>query len=153
MVVREVGILFRGFNIVHREYTPVDSDVDKDLRAGMFTAILSFCSEGFGDEVLDCLSFHKYTMVFSSCQIVPTDLHSDRAETLVAYAIVDKEKSKGAVKKLKKKLAKILDRFKSEFVQKVKTYSEITQFKGFEFTLDGFFKSEKHAETRLKNVL
>ena len=58
MVVREAGLIFRGFNLVKRSYhKSTKGKIDDDLRSGLLTAIKSFAESAFtkGEEWLDQL--------------------------------------------------------------------------------------------------
>ena len=43
MVIREAGLLFRGFTLINGFYHQTsDEPIDKDLRSGLLTAMLNF---------------------------------------------------------------------------------------------------------------
>ncbi len=153
MAIREIGILFRGFNLCHKAYDAVESDVDKDLRAGMFSAILSFCSEGFGGDVMDSLSFQKYSMIFTTTKITLKSTSQGGEEVILAYIIIDKEKGKGLTKKYKKRLAKILNEFLEDFPPNETSYSEISKFRPFEKKFDQYFVTTAGVENRIRDVI
>ena len=95
MVVREVGIMFRGFILVKRSYhKTTKGKIDPDLRSGLLTAIRSFAESAFQKGSLEYFEGKRFLITFTDEEILSED--SIEPETITSYAILDTEKkSKG----------------------------------------------------------
>ena len=91
MVVREAGILFRGFTLVKKSYhKSTKGRIDEDLRSGLLTAILNFAQSAFSKEIVEYFEGKKFLIAFKEAEI--TAKNSFEPELLISYAILDKEK-------------------------------------------------------------
>ena len=152
MVIREAGILFRGFTLAHASYHKTSEfDIDKDLRSSLLTALVNFAEGVFSVDMVEYFEMKKFVISFIKDQITPSD--SDYPESIITYAILDKQKK---VEKLVKKmvlpsLKKIVYQFKLKYDGK--NLSEISQFRDFKQELDNIFGTDtKTIEQKLKGT-
>jgi len=152
MVIREAGILFRGFTLAHASYHKTSElDIDKDLRSSLLTALVNFAEGVFSVDSVEYFEMKKFVISFIKDQITPSD--SDDPESIITYAILDKQKK---VEKLIKKmvvpsLKKIVNQFKLKYDGK--NLSEISQFRNFKQELDNIFGTDtKTIEQKLKGT-
>jgi hypothetical protein len=152
MVIRESGILFRGFTLLYVKYHQTSDDkIDKDLRSALLTALINFAESAFSKDTIEYLEMRKFVISFIEDKIKPED--SPEPELLIAYAILDKEK------KIEKHISKVvipsLKEIIKQFIEKFdgKNLSEISQFQGFKETLDKIFGSEtKTVDEKLRGT-
>ena len=140
MVIREVGLLFRGFTLVKKSYHKTTlGKIDADLRSGLLTALLNFAETAFSTGCVEYFQGNRFTISFINRTISSED--SREPELLVSYAIIDKQKKidKYIRKIVNPLLAKVATEFKSQ--NEGKNLSEVTQFKSFKNTLDIIFGS------------
>ena len=152
MVVREAGVVFRGFILVKRSYhKTTKGKIDPDLRSGLLSAILSFAESFFKDNSVEYFEGKKFSFILINDKILSED--GVEPEVLTAYAILDYEKR---IEKYMRKiviplLKKVLSEFKS--LNDGKNLSEVTQFKYFKKTLDLIFGSDTQTiDQKLKRV-
>ncbi|MGV9198964.1 MAG: hypothetical protein ACOC4M_09000 [Promethearchaeia archaeon] len=152
MVVREAGIIFRGFNLVNAKYHQTHTNkVDKDLRSSLITALLNFCEGAFSSASVEYFELKKFSIAFTKSKIQPTD--SEDPEDLIVYAIFDSEK--GTEKYIRKILQPLLKSIANEFIQENegKNLSEITQFRSFTPRLDDIFGDlNKTIDNKFKSI-
>ncbi len=137
-MIREAGLLFRGFTLVNAKYHQTSSDeVDTDLRSGLITAFLNFAENAFSKDKVEYFEGKKFVIAFIEDQIKSVD--SVDPELFIAYGILDKEKKieKYINKSINPLLKDIIARFKKEF--EGKNLSEISQFRPFKLSLDHLF--------------
>jgi len=130
MVIREVGLLFRGFTLVKKSYHKTTlGKIDADLRSGLLTALLNFAY----------FQGNRFTIAFINAKILSED--SNAPELLVSYAIIDRQKKidKYVRKIVNPLLIKVAQEFKSQ--NEGKNLSEVSQFKIFKQSLDKIFGS------------
>ena len=152
MVVREAGLLFRGFTLVKKSYHKTSmGKIDPDLRSGLLTAILNFAQSTFSKDMVEYFEGKKFSIAFTEDEIATED--SLEPELLVSYAILDKEK------KIEKYIRKIIQPLLKQMAKEFKTLnsgknlSEISQFKGFKQNLDKIFGSDTETiEQKLKKI-
>lgn len=152
MVIRESGILFRGFTLLHAKYHQTSDDkIDRDLRSALLTALINFAESAFSKDTIEYFEMKKFVISFVEDKIKPQD--SPETEPLIVYAILDKEKkidkhlSKVVVPSLKKIMRKFIEKFEG------KNLSEVSQFRTFKGTLDKIFGSEtKTVDEKLKGT-
>jgi len=139
MVVREVGILFRGFTLVNAKYHETSGkEIDRDLRSGLLTAIINFAESAFASSLIDYLQGTKYVIAFTEDKIKAVD--SIDPELLIGYAILDKSKKKiekHIHKVIQPLLSQCISYFKAEY--EGKNLSEVSQFRSFKSCLDKTF--------------
>ena len=152
MVIREAGILFRGFTLANASYhkTSVEK-IDADLRSALLMALKDFAEISFSTDLVEYFEMKKYIIAFIDDQIKPTD--SPKPESIISYAILDKEKKIDKVihKIVQPSLKKVIGQFKAKYDGK--NLSEISQFKNFRKNLDDIFGSDtKTIEQKLKGT-
>lgn len=140
MVIREVGLLFRGFTLVKRSYHKTTlGKIDADLRSGLLTALLNFAETAFSTGSVEYFQGNRFTIAFINANILADD--SAEPELLISYAIIDKRKKidKYVNKLVNPLLVKVAEGFKTQ--NEGKNLSEVSQFKIFKKTLDEIFGS------------
>jgi hypothetical protein len=140
MVIREVGLLFRGFTLVKRSYHKTTlGKIDADLRSGLLTALLNFAETAFSTGSVEYFQGNRFTIAFINANILADD--SVEPELLISYAIIDKRKKidKYVNKLVNPLLVKVAEGFKTQ--NEGKNLSEVSQFKIFKKTLDEIFGS------------
>ena len=153
MVIREVGILFRGFTLISVSYHEVAGNtIDQDLRSSLLTALLNFAESVFSSNAIEYFQMNKFIICFIKDQIISSD--SPEPELLMYYVILDKQKR--IDKFIRKIIQPILKQVCSEFKNRYnkKNLSEISQFKDFKQILDTCFDSHsKTIEQRMWGTL
>jgi hypothetical protein len=153
MVIRESGILFRGFTLLFARYHQTSDDkIDKDLRSALLTALLNFAESAFVKDSIEYFEMKRFAITFVEDKIKAED--NPDPEPLLAYVILDKEKKidKHISRVIIPSLKEIIVQFKERF--EGKNLSEITQFQGFKENLDKIFGSEtKTIDEKLKGTL
>lgn len=140
MVIREVGLLFRGFTLVKKSFHKTTiGKIDSDLRSGLLTALLNFAETAFSTGSVEYFQGNRFTIAFINTTILSEDCKEP--ELLVSYAIIDRQKKidKFISKTVNPLLNKVAYEFKSQ--NEGKNLSEVTQFKKFKITLDAIFGS------------
>jgi len=152
MVIREAGIVFRGFTLANASYHKVaDEEIDQDLRSSLLSALLSFAESAFSTKLVEYFEMGKFIIAFIEDEIIPSD--SPEPEILVSYAICDKQKKFDSyVRKIVfPSLKTVTQEFKARYDKK--NLSEISQFKDFKTNLDNIFGSDtKTIEQKLKGT-
>ncbi|MFX1236082.1 MAG: hypothetical protein ACFFAS_04075 [Promethearchaeota archaeon] len=114
MAILEVGINLGPRNLIDRKYySSSDNVLDSNLRAGFLSALESFTTEVFGDDI-HMVSLASYKLVCYCEMINPPDLGNEPNDKvpLLNYAIIEKETDAEVVKThLKKINAYFLNRF------------------------------------------
>ena len=153
MVIREAGLLFRGFTLINGQYHKSgESEIDKDLRAGLLTAMLNFAETAFKTDLIEYFEGSKYIVAFTGGEIQADDSYGP--EPLIAYGIIDKRKK--IDKYIHKIAVPLLKLVIKEFIEEHagKNLSEISQFRGFKKNLDKIFGTEtKKIDERLKTSI
>jgi len=152
MVIREAGLLFRGFTLVKKSYHKTTlGKIDSDLRSGLLTALLNFAETAFATGAVEYFEGNKFTLAFINDTILAED--SVEPELLVSYAIIDKQKKvdKYVFKIVHPLLIKVAKEFKAQ--NEGKNLSEISQFKIFKNNLDEIFGSDtKNINQKLRGL-
>jgi hypothetical protein len=152
MVVREAGLMFRGFTLVKKTFHKTDKGkIDIDLRSGLLDAIISFAESAFMKDSLEYFQGKKFIIAFTK-----DDIRSDdgiEPEVLTSYVIIDREK------KIEKHIHKIIQPLLKDAINKFvalnkgKNLSEVSQFKDFKNKLDDIYLSDsKTLDQKLKGV-
>ncbi len=153
MVVREAGLLFRGFTLVKKSYHKTSlGKIDTDLRSGLLTAILNFAQSTFSKDIVEYFEGKKFIIAFTEGEILSED--GLEPELLISYAIIDKEKKieKYIRKIIHPMLEKVLKEFKSSNLGK--NLSEVSQFKDFKNALDKIFGTDTQTiDQKLRGIL
>jgi hypothetical protein len=152
MVVREAGLIFRGFNLVKRSYhKSTKGKIDTDLRSGLLTAIKNFAESAFTKGSVEYFEGKKFLIAFTDAEFMSED--GLEPEVLLSYAILDKEKK--MEKYVKKIILPLLEKVINEFktLNKGKNLSEVSQFKDFKETLDKIFGTDTQTiDQKLKGI-
>jgi hypothetical protein len=152
MVIREVGLLFRGFTLVKKSYHKTTlGKIDADLRSGLLTALLNFAETAFSTGSVEYFQGNRFTIAFMNAKILSDD--SKEPELLVSYAIIDRQKKvdKYINKIINPLLIKVVKEFKSQ--NEGKNLSEVSQFKIFKKSLDIIFgSSTKKVDQKLDGL-
>lgn len=141
MVIRECGLLFRGFTLIYESYHQTNKQkIDKDLRSGLLTALINFAESAFSKNLVEYFEMKKFVIVFIEDKILSYD--SPEPEVLIIYAILDKEKKidKHISKVIIPSLKEIIKHFKEKY--EGKNLSEISQFKDFKKTIKEILGSD-----------
>ena len=153
MVVREAGLLFRGFTLVNKSYHKTSmGKIDTDLRSGLLTAILNFAQSTFSKDLVEYFEGKKFLITFFEDQILAES--SFEPELIISYAILDKERKieKYIRKIIQPLLKKVLKEFKS--LHSGKNLSEVSQFKTFKENLDRIFGTDTQTiDQKLRGIL
>ena len=117
MVIREVGLLFRGFTLVKKSYHKTTlGKIDADLRSGLLTALLNFAETAFSTGAVEYFQGNRFTIAFINAKILSED--SNVPELLVSYAIIDRQK------KIDKYIRKIVNPLLIKVAQEFKSQNE-----------------------------
>jgi len=153
MVVREAGILFRGFTLIKKSYHKTSKGkIDTDLRSGLLTAILNFAQTAFTKDLVEYFEGRKYIITFTEDYINAKD--GFEPENIISYAILDKEKKieKYIHKIIQPLLNEVISQFKSNF--EGKNLSEVTQFRTFKTNLDNIFGTDTQTiDQKMRGIL
>ncbi len=152
MAVLEAGINLGGRNIVERQYySSSDEVLDPNLRAGFLSALESFTTEVFGDDI-NVVSLASYKLV-CYCEMISlpySGKENDNKEPLLHYAIVEKETEPQIVKMhLKEICTHFLNRYSfNDIFSKKKKY-----FRKFEDRIDDILGDLKlKTEDRFRSI-
>ncbi len=152
MVVREAGLLFRGFTLVKKSYHKTSKGkIDTDLRSGLLTAILNFAQSTFSKDIVEYFEGKKFLIAFTEDEINAED--SFEPELIISYAILDKEKR--IERYIRKIIHPLLKQVSKEFktLNSGKNLSEVSQFKVFKQNLDTIFGTDTQTiDQKLKGV-
>lgn len=98
MAILEVGINLGMRNLVEIKYYSSSDDVlDPNLRAGFLTALESFTSEVFGDDI-NVISLASFKLVCFCEMITLPDDDVNNKQPLISYAIIEKATDASVVK-------------------------------------------------------
>ncbi|MFW9864573.1 MAG: hypothetical protein ACFFEN_00610 [Candidatus Thorarchaeota archaeon] len=152
MVVREAGLIFRGFYLVKKSYhKTTKGKIDQDLRSGLLTAILNFAETAFTKDTVEYFEMNKLLITFKEDRLVAKD--SLEPETLISYVVLDKEKKveKYIHKVIQPLLDKVIQEFRANHMGK--NFSEVSQFKVFKQNLDRIFGTDTQTvDQKLKGI-
>ncbi|MFX1257195.1 MAG: hypothetical protein ACFFAN_05020 [Promethearchaeota archaeon] len=152
MVIREAGLLFRGYSLVHAHYHRTSDDkIHPDIRSGLLTAFLNFAETAFSKGLVEYFEMNKFIIAFIGDNIKTID--GIEPELLISYAILDKEKK--VDKYISKVIIPSLKKMSIQFKEKYngKNLSLISQFKSFKQNLDTIFGSDtKTLNQKLKGT-
>jgi len=150
-LICEVGILFRGFTVVYCQYQEMSSrGVDKDLRSGLLSAIITFAQNAFSTSTMDYLESDKYVIAFTQDKMKAID--SVIPELLIGYCILEKKKK--LEKKINSKIKPLLSQALVAFRARYDGYnlSEVSIFQGFKHYLNELFMSKSPSFEKLKTI-
>ncbi|MFX1280569.1 MAG: hypothetical protein ACFFA3_14425 [Promethearchaeota archaeon] len=152
MVVREAGLMFRGFTLVKKTFHKTDKGkIDIDLRSGLLEAIMSFAETAFRKSSVEYFQGRKFIIVFTKEQTMSND--GIEPESITSYAILDREKKieKYINKIIQPLLKNVLDEFL--LINKGKNLSEVSQFKDFKSRIEEIYGTDtKTVDQKLKGI-
>lgn len=111
MAVLEVGINLGNHNILEIQYYTSSDVLDPNLRAGFLSALESFTTEVFGDDI-NVVSLASFKLVCYCEMIALPGEDKDNTQPLLAYAIIEKETESEIVKRL---LEEIIQNFLNQY--------------------------------------
>ena len=112
MAILEVGINLGMRNLVEiKYYTSSDNVLDPNLRAGFLTALESFTTEVFGDDI-SIISLASFKLVCYCEMIQLPDEIAENKQPLLSYAIIEKGTDASIVKE---QLSQILSYFLNRY--------------------------------------
>ncbi|NHJ23526.1 MAG: hypothetical protein EAX89_03055 [Candidatus Lokiarchaeota archaeon] len=99
MAILEIGINLGTRNLLNRKYYDSNTGVglDPQLRAGFLSALESFTSEVFGDDI-NVVSLASFKLV-CYCELISLPSDEEDKQPLLSYAIIEKETETDIVKK------------------------------------------------------
>jgi hypothetical protein len=99
MAILEIGINLGTKNLLNFKYYDSTTGVglDPQLRAGFLSALESFTSEVFGDDI-NVVSLGSFKLV-CYCELIALPFDEANKQPLLAYAIIEKETDTEIVKK------------------------------------------------------
>ena len=111
MAVLEVGINLGTRNLVEiKYYLSSDNVLDPNLRAGFLSALESFTSEVFGDDI-NVISLASFKLV-CYCEMVQFPSKEDNNQPLISYGIIEKGTEVSVVKRqLNQIITHLLNRY------------------------------------------
>ena len=130
MAILEVGINIGMRNLVEiKYYSSSDNVLDPNLRAGFLTALESFTSEVFGDDI-NVISLASFKLV-CYCEMItlPDDDTKNNKQPLLSYAIIEKGTDASVVKQqLNQIISYFLNRYSLNdiFSKKPRYFKEFT---------------------------
>ena len=90
MAILEVGINLGIHNLIEiKYYSSSDNLLDPNLRAGFLSALESFTSEVFGDDI-NVISLASFKLV-CYCDLISLPNNPKDKQPLLSYAIIEKE--------------------------------------------------------------
>ncbi len=150
MAILELGINLGIRNILNKKYYDSDTGVglDPGLRAGFLSALESFTSEVFGDDI-NVISLASFKLV-CYCELISLPNDETNQQPLISFAITEKETDSEVVKKhLKEINSHFLNRYSLNdiFTKKAK------RFKKFEERVDNIIGDLKlKTEDRFRSI-
>ncbi|MFX0047202.1 MAG: hypothetical protein ACFE8G_03440 [Candidatus Hermodarchaeota archaeon] len=99
MAILELGINLGVRNLLNIKYYDTDTGVglDPELRAGFLSALESFTSEVFGDDI-NVISLASFKLV-CYCDLISLPNDESNKQPLISFAITEKNTESGVVKK------------------------------------------------------
>ncbi|MFW9898384.1 MAG: hypothetical protein ACFFDO_03905 [Candidatus Thorarchaeota archaeon] len=111
MAILEVGINIGNRNILEILYYTSSDVLDPNLRAGFLSALESFTTEVFGDDI-NVVSLASFKLVCYCEMIALPGEDKANSQPLLAYAIIEKETESEIVKRL---LEEIIQNFLNQY--------------------------------------
>ena len=99
MAILELGINLGIRNILNKKYYDSDTGVglDPELRAGFLSALESFTTEVFGDDI-NVISLASFKLV-CYCELVSLPNDESNKQPLISFAITEKETDSEIIKR------------------------------------------------------
>ncbi|MFX1322320.1 MAG: hypothetical protein ACFFAQ_11830 [Promethearchaeota archaeon] len=112
MAILEVGVNLGTKNLIEiKYYSSSDNVLDADLRAGFLSALESFTTEVFGDNI-NVVSLASFKLVCYSEMIALPGDDPNNKQPILSYAIIEKETDATLIKQY---LAEILSYFLNRY--------------------------------------
>ena len=141
MVIREAGIMVRGYPLVYSSYHDTGGkDIDVVLRTGLLSGILTFIETAYTKDAIEYIESKNYIIVFKANYIKGEK--SPEPEIIISYVILDKMKKLD--KFITKNIMPFLEKILKKFIEKYsgKNLSNVSLFEEFKNDLDKIFKIE-----------
>ncbi|MHA1726270.1 MAG: hypothetical protein ACTSXH_15775 [Promethearchaeota archaeon] len=130
MAILEIGINLGNRNIVEIQYySSSDNILDPNLRAGFLSALESFSTEVFGDDI-NVVSLASYKLVCYCEMVSLPDGKENNTQPLLYYAIIEKNTDPDIVKEQLKEINEhFLNRYSINtiFTKKKKYFKDFHQ--------------------------
>ncbi len=99
MAILELGINLGIRNILNKRYYDSDTGVglDPELRAGFLSALESFTTEVFGDDI-NVISLASFKLV-CYCELISLPNDESNKQPLISFAIIEKETDSEIIKR------------------------------------------------------
>lgn len=150
MAILELGINLGIRNLLNIKYYGSDTGVglDPELRAGFLSALESFTSEVFGDDI-NVISLASFKLV-CYCDLVSLPRDESNKQPLISFAITEKETDSAVVKK---HLSEVNSHFLNRY-SLIDIFSKKEKFfKKFEARIDGIIGDLKlKTEDRFRSI-
>lgn len=150
MAILELGINLGIRNILNKRYYDSDTGVglDPELRAGFLSALESFTTEVFGDDI-NVISLASFKLV-CFCELISLPNDESNKQSLISFAITEKETDSDIIKKhLEKITSHFLNRYSlNDIFSKKEKF-----FKKFESRIDDIIGDLKlKTEDRFRSI-
>lgn len=150
MAILELGINLGIRNILNKKYYDTDTGVglDPELRAGFLSALESFTTEVFGDDI-NVISLASFKLV-CYCELISLPNDESNKQPLISFAITEKETDSEIIKRL-------LEEINSHFLNRYSLNDVFSKkekfFKKFESRIDDIIGDLKlKTEDRFRSI-
>ncbi|MBA7500093.1 hypothetical protein ES704_02846 [subsurface metagenome] len=150
MAILELGINLGIRNILNKKYYDTDTGVglDPELRAGFLSALESFTTEVFGDDI-NVISLASFKLV-CYCELISLPNDESNKQPLISFAITEKETDTEIIKRL-------LEEINSHFLNRYSLNDVFSKkekfFKKFESRIDDIIGDLKlKTEDRFRSI-
>jgi len=150
MAILELGINLGIRNLLNIKYYDSDTGVglDPELRAGFLSALESFTSEVFGDDI-NVISLASFKLV-CYCDLISLPSDESNKQPLISFAITEKETDSGVVKR---QLSKVNSHFLNRYSLNDIFSKKEKFFKKFEDRIDELIGDLKlKTEDRFRSI-
>ena len=150
MAILEVGVNLGTKNLIEiKYYSSSDNVLDADLRAGFLSALESFTTEVFGDNI-NVVSLASFKLVCYSEMIALPGDDPNNKQPLLSYAIIEKETDTTLVKQY---LTEILSYFLNRYSLNDIFEKKYKYFKTFESRINEILGDLKlKTEDRFRSI-
>ncbi len=150
MAILEVGVNLGTKNLIEiKYYSSSDNVLDADLRAGFLSALESFTTEVFGDNI-NVVSLASFKLVCYSEMIALPGDDPNNKQPLLSYAIIEKETDTTMVKQY---LTEILSYFLNRYSLNDIFEKKYKYFKTFELRINEILGDLKlKTEDRFRSI-
>ena len=150
MAILEVGVNLGTKNLIEiKYYSSSDNVLDADLRAGFLSALESFTTEVFGDNI-NVVSLASFKLVCYSEMIALPGDDPNNKQPILSYAIIEKETDAALIKQY---LAEILSYFLNRYSLNDIFEKKYKYFKTFESRINEILGDLKlKTEDRFRSI-